>query len=186
MDLYSVKAILVMDNDGDRLCARYYDNATFPSTEQQTAFEKRVFEKTHNNDAEIILFENLTIVYRSNVDLMFFVIGSCNENELMLSSVLECFYECVSDVLRKQVERSEFLSEYSSILMLLDNMIDGGVILEIDADEVLDTLPGRVSSSDPLSSIAKGNIKGISDMTAGQLFTSAKNMLKSSSAGSKL
>ena len=43
--------------------------------------------------AEIILFDGFICVYRSNVDLFFYVIGSCNENELILQSVLNCFYE---------------------------------------------------------------------------------------------
>ena len=32
--------------------------------------------------AEIIMFEGLTCVYRSNVDLFFYVVGSVNENEV--------------------------------------------------------------------------------------------------------
>ena len=32
--------------------------------------------------AEIIMFEGLTCVYKSNVDLFFYVIGSSNENEV--------------------------------------------------------------------------------------------------------
>jgi hypothetical protein len=34
--------------------------------------------------AEIIMFEGLTCVYRSNVDLFFYVVGSTNENEVSL------------------------------------------------------------------------------------------------------
>ena len=40
--------------------------------------------------AEIIMFEGITCVYRSNVDLYFYVFGSSNENELILASV-SCF-----------------------------------------------------------------------------------------------
>ncbi len=32
--------------------------------------------------AEIIMFEGLTCVYRSNVDLFFYVVGSAQENEV--------------------------------------------------------------------------------------------------------
>ena len=136
MDLYSVKAIIVLDNDGERLCANYFDEESFPTTDYQSKFEERLFDKTTNNDSEIILFDSFTVVYRSNVDLMFFVVGGCDENELILNQVLECFYECVTDVLRKNVEKSEFMAEYSQVLMVIDNMIDDGVIMEVDPDEV--------------------------------------------------
>lgn len=180
MDLYSVKAILVLDNDGERLCGNYYDKDSFPTVEYQTKFEERLFDKTTNNDSEIILFDGFTIVYRSNVDLMFFVVGSCDENELILNQVLECFYECTTDILRKNVEKSEFMAEYSQVLMVIDNMVDNGIIMEIDPDEVLDCLPGRGGgNSDLMKSFNKstGGIK-VGEMTAGQLLNSAKNMLK--------
>jgi hypothetical protein len=99
---------------------------------------------------------------------------------LKLCLLLECFYECVSDILHKNVERSEFLCEYSQILMLVDNMIDNGVILEVDADEVLDSMPGRGGNGNNMlaQSLGKGGMKSLGDMTAGQLLNSAKNMLK--------
>lgn len=32
--------------------------------------------------AEVIMLDGLTVVYRSNVDLFFYVMGSCHENEV--------------------------------------------------------------------------------------------------------
>ncbi|KAI2566090.1 COPZ1 isoform 1, partial [Pan troglodytes] len=81
--LYTVKAILILDNDGDRLFAKYYDD-TYPSVKEQKAFEKNIFNKTHRTDSEIALLEGLTVVYKSSIDLYFYVIGSSYENELML------------------------------------------------------------------------------------------------------
>lgn len=37
--------------------------------------------------AEIIMFEGLTCVYKSNVDLFFYVVGSSHENEVNEKSV---------------------------------------------------------------------------------------------------
>ncbi|KAI2566089.1 COPZ1 isoform 12 [Pan troglodytes] len=49
--LYTVKAILILDNDGDRLFAKYYDD-TYPSVKEQKAFEKNIFNKTHRTDTD--------------------------------------------------------------------------------------------------------------------------------------
>ena len=38
--------------------------------------------------AEIIMFEGLTCVYRSNVDLFFYVVGSSQENEVKYSLLI--------------------------------------------------------------------------------------------------
>ncbi|CDQ81853.1 unnamed protein product [Oncorhynchus mykiss] len=48
--LYTVKAVLILDNDGERLYAKYYDD-TYPSVKEQKAFEKNIFSKTHRTDS---------------------------------------------------------------------------------------------------------------------------------------
>uniref|UniRef100_A0A8C3T7B0 Coatomer subunit zeta n=1 Tax=Chelydra serpentina TaxID=8475 RepID=A0A8C3T7B0_CHESE len=48
--LYTVKAVLILDNDGDRLFAKYYDD-TYPTVKEQKAFEKNIFNKTHRTDS---------------------------------------------------------------------------------------------------------------------------------------
>ena len=56
------------------------------TVKEQKAFEKTLFQKTCKSDAEILLLDGLTIVFKANVDLLFYVIGSSNENELLLNT----------------------------------------------------------------------------------------------------
>ena len=65
---------------------------------EQKAFEKTLFNKTAKSDAEILLLDGLTIVFKSNVDLLFYVIGSSNENELLLNTWVE--FKLTRDSLR--------------------------------------------------------------------------------------
>ncbi|XP_046533386.1 coatomer subunit zeta-2 isoform X2 [Equus quagga] len=96
--LYTIKAVFILDNDGHRLLAKYYDD-TFPSMKEQMAFEKNVFNKTSRTDSEIAFFGGMTIVYKSSIDLFLYVVGSSHENELMLMSVLTCLFESLNHVL---------------------------------------------------------------------------------------
>uniref|UniRef100_A0A5F9D9Y2 Coatomer subunit zeta n=1 Tax=Oryctolagus cuniculus TaxID=9986 RepID=A0A5F9D9Y2_RABIT len=57
--LYTVKAILILENDGDQLFAKYYDDTYF-TVKEQNAFEKNSFNKTHQPDSETALLEGLT------------------------------------------------------------------------------------------------------------------------------
>lgn len=50
--------------------------------------------------AEIVLFDGHVVVYKYLGDLMFYVTGSQDENELVLTTVLTAFYEAVSILLR--------------------------------------------------------------------------------------
>nr|XP_061802369.1 coatomer subunit zeta-1 isoform X3 [Nerophis lumbriciformis] len=134
--LYTVKAILILDNDGDRLYAKYYDD-TYPTVKEQKAFEKNIFNKTHRTDSEIALLEGLTVVYKSNIDLFFYVIGSSYENELMLMAVLNCLFDSLSQMLRKNVERRALLDNMEGLFLAVDEIVDGGVILESDPQQVV-------------------------------------------------
>ena len=80
--LYSVKGMAILDNDGNRILTKYYDKEIFPTAKEQKAFEKNLFNKTHRASAEIIMLDGLTCVYKSNVDLFFYVMGSSHENEV--------------------------------------------------------------------------------------------------------
>ncbi|CAB1336685.1 unnamed protein product [Coregonus sp. 'balchen'] len=53
---------------------------------------------------EIALLEGLTVVYKNNIDIFFYVIGSSHENELMLMAVLNCLFDSLSQMLRVILE----------------------------------------------------------------------------------
>lgn len=82
--LYTIKGIAILDNDGNRILAKYYDKNIFPTSKEQKTFEKNLFNKTHRANAEIIMLDGLTCVYKSNVDLFFYVMGSSHENEVCI------------------------------------------------------------------------------------------------------
>ncbi|NXA12897.1 COPZ1 protein, partial [Sapayoa aenigma] len=158
--LYTVKAIIILDNDGERLFAKYYDD-TYPSVKEQRSFEKNIFSKTHRSDSEIALLEGLTVVYKSSIDLYCYVIGSAHQNELMLTAVLNCLFDSLSQMLRywgvlggsgalgghlgvmggatggKNVEKRALLDNMEGLFLAVDEIVDGGVILESDPQQVV-------------------------------------------------
>ncbi|TFJ99039.1 phosphatidylinositol 4,5-bisphosphate 5-phosphatase A [Platysternon megacephalum] len=150
--LYTVKAVLILDNDGDRLFAKYYDD-TYPTVKEQKAFEKNIFNKTHRTDSEIALLEGLTVVYKSSIDLYFYVIGSSYENELMLMAVLNCLFDSLSQMLRKNVEKRALLENMEGLFLAVDEIVDGGVILESDPQQVVHRVAVRVSECLPLPTL---------------------------------
>ncbi|XP_064329323.1 coatomer subunit zeta-2 [Phalacrocorax carbo] len=137
--LYTVKALLILDSLGQRLLAKYYDG-TFPTAKEQAAFERSVFSKTHQAGGEIACLEGLTVVYRSSVDLFFYVVGGCQENELMLLAVLTCLLDALSYLLRKEVEKRWLLDNMEGMFLVVDEIVDRGVILESDPQQVIQRL----------------------------------------------
>ena len=132
-----------MDNDGRRVLVNYYDKDILPTLKEQTAFEKNLFNKTSKSTAEVLLLDGMVILHRSNVDLYFYVLGSQNENELLLLSVLNCVYDSISQILRKNVEKRALFDNMDVVLLALDEICDGGILLESDPNAVFNRVAIR-------------------------------------------
>lgn len=155
-----------MDNDGDRILAKYYDD-TFASIKEQREFEKNLYNKTSRQNAEIIMLDGLTVVYRSNVDLYFYIMGSSHENELILASVLNALYDAVSQMLKKNVEKRFLMDHLDAVYLAIDELVDGGVILEADSNNIVQRVAMKMEVEVPLS-----------EQTVAQVIQTAKDQLK--------
>ena len=152
--LNTVKGLMIMDNNGVRILSKYYDPEIFPTVAAQKKFEKTLFQvsslqsevlviiaahllqKTHKANAEIIMLDGLTCLYKSSVDLFFYVVGSGQENELLLMAVLDCLFTTVSGILRKNVDKKSLCDNMEVIMLAMDEMIDNGMIMESDPQQV--------------------------------------------------
>ncbi|RLN24055.1 hypothetical protein C2845_PM07G13930 [Panicum miliaceum] len=92
---------------------------------------------------EITLFDGYIVVYKFVHDLHFFVTAGDDENELILASVLNGFSDSVGLLLRGDVEKRTALENLDLILLCIDEIIDGGIILETDAN----TIAGKVATN---------------------------------------
>lgn len=108
----------------------------------------------------------MTCVYKSNVDLFFYVIGNSHENELILLSVLQCLFNSPSQVLRRNVEEKALYQNLDIVMLVIDEICDDGVIMEADSTAVVQRVALRAEDI-PLG-----------EQTVGQVFQSAKEQLK--------
>ncbi|KAL1932270.1 hypothetical protein VTP01DRAFT_9326 [Rhizomucor pusillus] len=136
LSLYSIKAVLLLDAEGNRVLAKYY-GSDYSNLKEQKQFEKGLFDKTKRAQGEVILYDNQVVLYRSNIDVFFYVVGSMEENELILLSMLNAFYDAVSTLLRYQVEKRSIMDNLDLVVLCLDETVDGGVILETDANAIV-------------------------------------------------
>ncbi|XP_039331793.1 coatomer subunit zeta-2 isoform X2 [Saimiri boliviensis] len=153
--LYTIKAVFILDNDGHRLLAK-----------EQMVFEKNVFNKTSRTDSEIAFFGGMTIVYKNSIDLFLYVVGSSYENELMLMAVLTCLFESLNHMLRKNVEKRWLLENMDGAFLVLDEIVDGGVILESDPQQVIQKVNFRADDG------------GLTEQSVAQVLQSAKEQIK--------
>ena len=56
-------------------------------------------------------------MYRSNVDVFLYVMGSQQENELILVSVLNCLFDTLSQMFRKNVEKRSLMDNLDAVFL---------------------------------------------------------------------
>uniref|UniRef100_A0A672SDS8 Coatomer subunit zeta n=1 Tax=Sinocyclocheilus grahami TaxID=75366 RepID=A0A672SDS8_SINGR len=149
---YPLKCLYIKDTIME-LCT-YYDPELYPSMKEQKNFETNVFNKTHKADNEIAFLEGMTIVYKSSIDLFFYVVGSAQENELMLMAVLNCLFESLSQMLRKNVEKRTLLDNMDGVFLVVDEIIDGGFYWLLSRNNI----PWNVTTDQSESSIPQSRV----------------------------
>lgn len=106
LSLFSVNAVILMSaDDGSRIFAKYYSpphppagaapNSTdypganpYPTVKEQKAFEQGLMEKTNKSTSDVILYDNRIVVFKMESDVMLYVVGSADENEVLLYNVV--------------------------------------------------------------------------------------------------
>jgi len=131
--MYCVRAIVVLDSEGGRIAAKYYSQSGLSGAlKEQQAFERRLALKTLKQPSEVVMLENATALYRAAGDVHIFVVGASDENELLLLNVLNTLHEALQDALRGQIDKRSMLENLDTVLLVLDELVDDGIILETD------------------------------------------------------
>ncbi|THH05465.1 hypothetical protein EW145_g4774 [Phellinidium pouzarii] len=147
LTLYTTTTFLILDSDGQRVLAKYYrpkglpygDSKGLTTVKEQKSLEKGLWEKTKKPGGglgDIILYDGHLAVYKHSPDLIFYIIGDAEQNELMLSLALNSFYDALSVLLHNQIEKRAVLESYDLVMLCLDETIDDGIIVETDSTTI--------------------------------------------------
>lgn len=143
ISLYSIDAIVILDNKQNRIFAKYYtpphetiENELASNVKKQKQFESELFKKTYKQNTEIILFENYTVVYKEYSDTLIYVISALNENEILPYNVLQGLTSAFEIILHNQLDKRSMLESYDMIVIAIDETVDDGIILETDGNAI--------------------------------------------------
>lgn len=149
--LNTIKAIIILQMDGRRTLAKYYDEKL-----NSKQFERRIFAKTKTPKAkdEIIVEDGYLILHKFSTDSHIYVVGSRTENPLLLDSVLNCIVEVITCLSTNSMGNNTVLDNLSRVILALDEICDGGLILEIDHNLVLQRI-STTSMDESVESMAQ-------------------------------
>eukprot|EP01126_Amoeba_proteus_P055885 TRINITY_DN6962_c0_g1_i1.p1 TRINITY_DN6962_c0_g1~~TRINITY_DN6962_c0_g1_i1.p1 ORF type:complete len:264 (-),score=58.27 TRINITY_DN6962_c0_g1_i1:51-746(-) len=140
MSLYLIKAVIVLETSGKRLISKYYpseEDTSINTPKGQEEFENKLFLKSRTQP-EIVIFDGYCCVYKARQDVIFFIVGPEEENELLLFTALSTLRDTLDILLSQETsdnaiaDKLTLLENLDFLLLSIDEMVDNGILLETD------------------------------------------------------
>lgn len=137
-----VKALIVINHEGKRICSRFCDRKEWADNDAQRAFEMSLLRKIQtlgdiSESIDVMEFSNYIVAYKQADDLFMFVVGGTDENELIMAEVLTTLDDALNTLMRGQVYEEAVLENLMSMLLVVDELVDAeGVIMESESGEL--------------------------------------------------
>lgn len=137
-----VKAVVVINHEGKRICSRFCDRTLWGDQDTQRAFEMSLLRKVQalgdvSDAVDVMEFKDYVVAYKQADDLFMFVVGGLNENELIMAEVLQALDEALNIIMRGQVFEEAVLENLESLLLTVDELVDQeGIVMETDPGEL--------------------------------------------------
>ncbi|KAI0565090.1 coatomer protein complex subunit zeta [Gracilaria domingensis] len=137
-----VKAVIIINHEGKRICSRFCDRVHWDDQESQRDFEMSLLKKIQtmgdlSDGVDVMEFKNFVIAYKQSDDLLMFVVGGALENELIMAEVLQSLDETLNITMREQVYEEAVLENLETVLLVVDELVDQeGVIMESEPAEL--------------------------------------------------
>nr|PVC53459.1 hypothetical protein MACL_00000049 [Theileria orientalis] len=155
-NITQVEAILILGEEGEKIAVRYYK--LHPSSQLSIAENDQVvFEKSLVNQLEqarlanvvhdCLLIENHLVVFSVLADVYVVVVGHLSENELILSQLCKNVESVLDYITGYDIKKEAIYQKLGSVFLLLDDVVDGGIIMETDPEIVIKRLKRKDTDS---------------------------------------
>lgn len=136
----SIKFFLILDDFGKRIYCNYY-NCEYKTIESQLEFEKKLCEiaikyMVDKSDLDIINYDNFNILCKINPEVSIFIGQDEEDNELLLEKVYDIFEQLLFNIVNDCLTREKLLNNYDKLIFLIDELVNGGIILNINKDSL--------------------------------------------------
>ncbi|EZG68306.1 clathrin adaptor complex small protein [Gregarina niphandrodes] len=144
--LSQILAVLILDDKGDRIAIYYSGIArrldVFSTEELQRAFETRIVATGRKsgvrlNQAEVLTYNDYTVLFRYLGDSSIIVIGDPATNEVLISVFAETLYDVLTSLISEKLTRALLFKRLDQVFLTMDEMIEAGCINELDKKSII-------------------------------------------------
>ena len=70
-------------------------------------------------------------------DVIIYVVGDYDENEVLLSEVLNTLNDCINYFTKDKTSTTTLLDNYENVMLCIDEMIDEGIIITLESKTII-------------------------------------------------
>ena len=133
-----IKFIIILDNNGKIIYSKYYIDK---SIEKQREFERQLCFQVKNlnilpGELDIFSIEDFNVFVKLLGEIVYFIGINENDNECLGYNFCKIFENCLSNILNDNFERVKIFKKLEKIMLLIDEMVDNGIIVNTDQDSI--------------------------------------------------
>ena len=134
-----IKFIIILDNNGKIIYSKYYNDKNTP--EKQRDFEKQLCFQVKNlnilpGELDIFSYDEYHIFVKIIGEIAYFIGINENDNECLGYNFCRIFEKSLSNILQDNFERNKIFNNLEKIMLLIDEMIYNGIIVNTDQDSI--------------------------------------------------
>ena len=76
-----------------------------------------------------MIIDSYVAVFRCYSDINIYILGSSDDNELVLGQALDCVHECLEKIFKHGIERRSLIANMSGVILIIDELIDQGILM---------------------------------------------------------
>ncbi|TBT99901.1 hypothetical protein CWI39_1853p0010 [Hamiltosporidium magnivora] len=135
LSVYDVQSITVLDEDGNIIIERNYSRT---QCDVNTIYKKIISEKS-----VITIIEDMLVIYKIVNNIIIFICLDSEKNDIFAEKLLDVFYNSLNYIISGSVNKESIVSKYDLVLVLLNNFIDEGMVIETETDVLTSKIESR-------------------------------------------
>lgn len=174
-----IKFITILDNTGKLIYGKYFN---IPEADKQREFEKKLCLNVQNlgipiGELDTFILDEYNVFVKIVGEIAYFIGLDENDNECLGYSFCKCFENTLMNITGDSLERVKILENYDKIIVMIDEMIDEGVVVNTDMESLDKLINNRDQSGGQfISFTADSNESSSSGGFFGSLLSGAKSI----------
>eukprot|EP00914_Ancora_sagittata_P009289 GHVO01017819.1.p1 GENE.GHVO01017819.1~~GHVO01017819.1.p1 ORF type:complete len:177 (+),score=25.71 GHVO01017819.1:65-595(+) len=143
--LVNIEGIAVLDTDGDRIAVKYMSQS--PDKKEIESYLIQQWSKQSSRDTvDFVVFQDYCILYTVCSNVMVAIIGSDDENEVLLRDILNNVVQACTKLYGSNWHKGTLRANLEMLLILLDETLEGNMVFELNSSVLVDRV--RMSGGD--------------------------------------